>query len=694
MAHKEQVADIIGQKCGEWTVLERDYEKQTLTKKHPIYYNCVCSCGVKRSVLRDSLISGKSKSCGCLKTEATKRIDNLIGHKYGRLLVVAQADDKIQSDGKHRIMWKCICDCGNTKIVGGSDLKSGNTTSCGCFKKELFSKRYKGVSRPDMVGKNIIPLLEIEQKLCEINPYVKIIGEYKGITRHCDVECVKCGHIWSPALHTLIKGHGCPVCSKSSSSFMENFIFVSLSSVMGEDNVKHRDRKTIGKELDIYLPQYKYAVEIGSWYWHQDKVENDLLKYDLCKKNNIRLRVIYDSFIGDEKPFKECEIYKENLGQEDTHIILREIVLSVFEDLGLEIDVESIDWKSIANIAHFMSARMTTADFVEKLAIIVPNIEVLGEYKGFKHLIEVRCRECGYKYSARCSSLFKGHGCRKCGRKLVAKKLSYSHNVFVSKLKEINPNVIVDDIYVNSKSKIKIHCDECGYVWSATPASLLSGKGCSRCYHRRSAITRATSYSDFIKEFEEKGNPHIKIVGEYKAKSKKIEVMCNRCCKHWFATGRDLCNGHGCNYCDGNAQLNHEEFIRRLSLSNSNITALGTYSRADEKILVKCNICGYEWTPRAIALIKTNPNGCPHCANHKTSERCRFSHDMYVERLAEVNTDVEVIHLYKTMNDKILHRCKLCGNEWMISPSRMLNGKAVCQICSSRINKSQKNKNT
>lgn len=37
--------------------------------------------------------------------------------------------------------WLCICDCGNVKVVTGNDLKSGNTQSCGCFKKEMAGKQ-------------------------------------------------------------------------------------------------------------------------------------------------------------------------------------------------------------------------------------------------------------------------------------------------------------------------------------------------------------------------------------------------------------------------------------------------------------------------------------------------------------------------------------------------------------------------
>ena len=65
----------------------------------------------------------------------TKLID-LTGQKFGRLTVVERHGVK---DG--HAAWLCKCDCGNTTVVNGRNLRNGRTTSCGCLHKEQLSAR-------------------------------------------------------------------------------------------------------------------------------------------------------------------------------------------------------------------------------------------------------------------------------------------------------------------------------------------------------------------------------------------------------------------------------------------------------------------------------------------------------------------------------------------------------------------------
>lgn len=57
---------------------------------------------------------------------------DLAGHKYGRLLVIKQAE--IQDSARKK--WECLCDCGKTTFVIGNDLRTKKTLSCGCYKVE------------------------------------------------------------------------------------------------------------------------------------------------------------------------------------------------------------------------------------------------------------------------------------------------------------------------------------------------------------------------------------------------------------------------------------------------------------------------------------------------------------------------------------------------------------------------------
>ncbi len=66
---------------------------------------------------------------------------DLTGNRYGRLVIVERAESRITNSGQTKTMWKCLCDCGNTKIIAAADLKSGRVNSCGCLKKELLAKR-------------------------------------------------------------------------------------------------------------------------------------------------------------------------------------------------------------------------------------------------------------------------------------------------------------------------------------------------------------------------------------------------------------------------------------------------------------------------------------------------------------------------------------------------------------------------
>lgn len=85
----------------------------------------------------EAQMSGNVRSASrIIGTEKSVKKTNLIGQKFGRLMVIDS--NGLLSNGKTFLTaWLCICDCGNTTTVRSHCLLSGKTKSCGCLSKEV-----------------------------------------------------------------------------------------------------------------------------------------------------------------------------------------------------------------------------------------------------------------------------------------------------------------------------------------------------------------------------------------------------------------------------------------------------------------------------------------------------------------------------------------------------------------------------
>lgn len=122
------VNNLIGQKFGSLTVLERDNNFIGKSAK----WICQCDCGKIKTAIGSHLINGHTKSCGCL---INKRHNEIIGEKFGRLVAI----DFEEGSNRNII---CKCDCGNVKTILLDNLINGATTSCGCFHKKIVGKQF------------------------------------------------------------------------------------------------------------------------------------------------------------------------------------------------------------------------------------------------------------------------------------------------------------------------------------------------------------------------------------------------------------------------------------------------------------------------------------------------------------------------------------------------------------------------
>ena len=102
--------DLTGKVFGRLTVIEPAGK----SNDNHIIWKCECSCGNLCEVNSHLLLSGGTRSCGCLKRETDKRLGRerrklLKGQRFGKLIVLEDLDE---TNDKRELLHLCQCDCG------------------------------------------------------------------------------------------------------------------------------------------------------------------------------------------------------------------------------------------------------------------------------------------------------------------------------------------------------------------------------------------------------------------------------------------------------------------------------------------------------------------------------------------------------------------------------------------------------
>lgn len=195
--------DLLNKRFGRLTVIESAPNKGKRSQ-----WKCKCDCGNEIITLTESLRSGSTKSCGCLKIDTArqnglKTLNNLVGQKFGKLIVIEYA-----GSNRNRSSWKCECECGKEVIVNQMELVKGDTLSCGCLKSSFaelqiekilkennisFKREY---SFPDLLSENNIPL-RFDFAIFDDQEKLQYLIEYDGEQHFLN----KTDNIWTDDLN-------------------------------------------------------------------------------------------------------------------------------------------------------------------------------------------------------------------------------------------------------------------------------------------------------------------------------------------------------------------------------------------------------------------------------------------------------------------------------------------------------------
>ena len=72
--------------------------------------------------------------------------DDLTRNVYGRLTVLGDDGTRAKSG---KVLWHCLCECGNTTHVRADHLKNGSVVSCGCLSDEKKHERFKDLTNTE-----------------------------------------------------------------------------------------------------------------------------------------------------------------------------------------------------------------------------------------------------------------------------------------------------------------------------------------------------------------------------------------------------------------------------------------------------------------------------------------------------------------------------------------------------------------
>lgn len=202
ISRPKDLSDMIGRKFGKLTVVKRESNHITPSRQKKAMWLCVCDCGNETIVSSQDLKDGHTKSCGCLPTKQRgSGLIDLIGQRFGKLVVVDRTEDyHYTSCGKTTTLpqWLCLCDCGNSVVVQGGNLRSGNTTNCGCenhgsrseiviaeFLKANKIKHLREYSFDDLINTRG-NLLRFDFAIFDDDNNLIMLLEYQGIQHYVD----------------------------------------------------------------------------------------------------------------------------------------------------------------------------------------------------------------------------------------------------------------------------------------------------------------------------------------------------------------------------------------------------------------------------------------------------------------------------------------------------------------------------
>lgn len=325
-------------------------------------------------------------------------------------------------------------------------------------------------------------------------------------------------------------------------------------------------------------------------------------------------------------------------------------------------------------------------EFLLKVKEIMPNIEILGEYKRSNIKVTCRCRFCGYSWEATPNNILQGQtGCSKCNR---VYQTSFPEQAIFYYIIKVYPDAIngYREGFKNSEIDVFIPSLKLGIEYDGrffhTEKTINKEKRkyniCKKLgiklirirFDLQSDISDKTILSHLVKpnkEYEELNRVINQLFIEIGGTKPQINVEDDK---------NDILALYMKVKTEKSLSYNYPEIAKEWhSTKNGSILPSMVSAGTRAKFWWQCSTCGYEWETTVLSRTGKTHSRCPKCSHHLTR-----SNDEFLDELARINPTIQPLEHFKNMEWKICCRCSVCNNEWKVEPIKLLN-KRGCPKC-------------
>lgn len=253
------------------------------------------------------------------------------------------------------------------------------------------------------------------------------------------------------------------------------------------------------------------------------------------------------------------------------------------------------------------------------------------------------CPEHGEFWQTPNAHTSRASGCPTCGHNSTVEHKKISREIFISR------SIVVHGTkydyskvkYTKSNIKVCIICPEHGEFWQ-TPASHLSGNGCSKCGFMLTANKKRLSTEDFITRANKihHGKYDYSKVNYINADS-KVCIICPEHGEFMQTPSHHIGRGDGCPVCRYHKSAKSKTFTTEKFIHLSKQVhgdkydySKSTYVKARKHLIIIC--------PQHGEFIQTatdhmNGQGCPTCGRIRTINARRSTTDIFIEQSQKVH---------------------------------------------------------